>query len=199
GVTDGSDPLSLTCDAAVARGAVVCAAAGNDGPRGGSIGSPGAARNVITVGASTDSDQLADFSSRGPTADGRVKPDLLMPGYGIISCRARGTNMGHVIDEFYTEASGTSMATPHASGTVALLLEAKPDLNPAQVKNVLIRSCVNLGLPPNSQGAGRVDAYRALTLAPQPAPLPNPPQLPEAPLGPGCFPLPLWWPLRQTA
>jgi serine protease AprX len=169
GPCDGTDALSAMCDAAVKAGVVVCAAAGNDGPSPGTVGSPGCAREVITVGASDDSDQVAPFSSRGPTADGRVKPDILFPGVGIVSCRAGGTSMGTPVDDFYTSASGTSMATPHASGVAALLLQAYPDLSPAQVKARMMDSALNLNLDPNTQGAGRGDALAALEAeAPQP-------------------------------
>lgn len=181
--SDGNDPLSLICDAAVARGVVVCVAAGNSGPGRGTIGSPGAARRVITVGASTDQDLVADFSSRGPTADGRIKPDILFPGYGIVSCRARGTTMGRPMDAYYTEASGTSMATPHASGAAALLLQARSWLRPQQVKELLGASAKDLGLPANTQGAGRAQVDQAFTR--QPAPEPTPPPTPQPR---GCLP-----------
>ena len=171
GPCDGTDALSAMCDAAVRAGVVVCAAAGNDGPAPGTIGSPGCAREVITVGASDDYDQVASFSSRGPTADGRVKPDILFPGVGIVSCRAGGTSMGNPVDDFYTSASGTSMATPHASGVAALLLQAYPDLTPAQVKARMMDSALNLNLDPNTQGAGRGDALAALE-----AEIPQPPK-----------------------
>lgn len=178
GTNDGSDPLSQVCDAAVSAGIVVCAAAGNEGPGRGTVGSPGAAKQVITVGASTDQDEVADFSSRGPTADDRVKPDILFPGYGIVSLRARGTSMGRTVDGLYTEASGTSMATPHAAGAVALLLQAKPALPPHQIKQILRATAKSLSLPPNTQGAGRADLAAArrlaLSLTPEPAPSPQP-------------------------
>lgn len=177
GPCDGTDALSAMCDAAVKAGVVVCAAAGNDGPNPGTIGSPGCAREVITVGASDDNDQVAPFSSRGPTADGRIKPDILFPGVGIVSCRASGTSMGNPLDDFYTSASGTSMATPHASGIAALLLQAYPDLTPAQVKARMMDSALSLNLDPNTQGAGRGDALRALEME-----LPQPPAKPK-----GCL------------
>ncbi len=174
GPCDGTDALSAMCDAAVKLGVVVCAAAGNDGPASGTIGSPGCAREVITVGASDDNDQVASFSSRGPTADGRVKPDILFPGVGIVSCRASGTSMGNPLDNFYTSASGTSMATPHASGVAALLLQAYPSLTPAQIKERMMASALSLNLDPNTQGAGRGDALAAMEKeVPQPAPKPK--------------------------
>ena len=127
GPCDGSDALSAVCDAAWRTGVVMCVAAGNEGPGAGTVGSPGCARQVITVGASDDADAVAGFSSRGPTLDGRQKPDICLPGSGIVSARAKGTVMGTPVDERYTRASGTSMATPHATGAVALMLCANPE------------------------------------------------------------------------
>jgi subtilisin family serine protease len=175
---DGNDPLSEACDLAVERGFVVCVAAGNSGPSAGSIGSPGCARQVITVGASTDDDTLLEASSRGPTADGRVKPDVLFPGASIISCRAADTCLGNALNSVYTEASGTSMAAAHASGAAALLLEMEPGLTPSQIKRLIMEGATDLGLEENSEGAGRGDAYAALIAA----------RVPEhGRAGPGCL------------
>ena len=73
---------------------------------------------MITVGAVDDNDQMASFSSRGPTSDGRVKPDLVYPGVNIVAPQAAGTSMGSVVTEGYVSASGTSMATPYVAGVV---------------------------------------------------------------------------------
>lgn len=172
GPCDGSDALSATCDAAWDLGVVVCVAAGNEGPRAGTVGSPGCARKVITVGATDDYDAVAAFSSRGPTLDGRSKPDICFPGVHIISARANNASMGNIVNQYYTEASGTSMATPHCSGAVALLLQAKPQLTPDQIKGLLMQTARNLGLDANTQGAGRADIARAFggEGGPQPAP-----------------------------
>jgi len=194
---DGSDALSTACDALVDMGIVVCVAAGNAGPGRGTVGSPGCAHKVITVGATTDNDQVALFSSRGPTADGRTKPDICFPGEGIIAARASGTHMGTIVNEYYTSASGTSMATPHCTGVVALLLEAEPHLTPAQIKQRLMDTAMDLGVEANLQGAGRGDALAAIEgnaasspspespspTPPPPSPHPTPP--PESPPAPG--------------
>jgi len=198
---DGTDALSTLCDAAVDQGAVVCVAAGNAGPGAGTVGSPGCARKVITVGASTDADSVASFSSRGPTKDGRVKPEVVLPGAGIIAARASGTSMGTPRGDYYTEASGTSMATPHCTGVVALLLEAKPDLTPDRIKTLLQRTAVDLRLDESTQGAGRVDGWAAFqareeefppepepTPPPEPEPTPTPPPQPPQPPPSGCLP-----------
>ncbi len=174
---DGTDALSTACDSIWDQGIVVCVAAGNAGPEAGSLGSPGCAKKPITVGATDKQDGIANYSSRGPTLDGRVKPDICFPGSSIHSCRAKGTAMGTPIDDFYTTASGTSMATPHAAGTSALLLQAQPKATPQQIKDALQSTAKDLGLDPNTQGKGRAQvfaAYQAIT-TPQAAPPPQPP------------------------
>jgi serine protease AprX len=184
----------MTCNAAVAREIVVCAAAGNAGPSARTIGSPGAAADVITVGAADRADRVASFSSRGPTADNRTKPDVCFPGTDIVAARASGTSMGSPVDAQYTSASGTSMATPHAAGLVALLLQAKSDATPAQIKQVLMDTALDMGADPNAQGAGRAQADRALAAIkgeepPSPGPEPTPTPSPQGCLPPALIPL----------
>lgn len=187
GNSDGKDALSTMVNAAVDAGKVVVVAAGNAGPGANTVGSPGAAEKPITVGASTDADGMANFSSRGPTADGRVKPDISAPGTKIIAARATGTSMGQAVDDNYTSAQGTSMATPHVAGLCALMLKANPRLTPAQVKGILRDTSINLNLDANIQGQGRVDALAAVTAAaavpppgpPKPDPKPTPEPTPE--------------------
>ncbi|NLV73315.1 MAG: S8 family peptidase [Chloroflexi bacterium] len=192
--SDGNDPLSELCEAAIQRGVVIVSAAGNEGPMSYSIGSPAAAPSIITVGASSDLDRIAEFSSRGPTADGRVKPDITFPGVDIISARAQGTSMGTPVNAYYTSASGTSMATPHAAGLCALMLQASPTLKPSEIKERLMSSARDLSFAPNAQGKGLVDAWAAvgpLVGNPTPSPMPEP-ELPEPPgeavPGMGCIP-----------
>jgi hypothetical protein len=162
---DGTDALSVMCDAAVDAGVVVCVAAGNAGPTGGSIGSPACARKVITVGATDKTDAIADFSSRGPTADGRVKPDICFPGVQIVAARAQLGQIGTPVSQYYTVLSGTSMATPHASGACALLKQANPNYLPQQIKDALMNSARNLGLDANTQGRGRGDVWAAFQMS----------------------------------
>jgi serine protease AprX len=182
GPCDGTDALSTTCDAAVDRAVMVCVASGNYGPGASTVGPPGCARKVLTVGACSKEDAIASFSARGPTSDGRVKPDILMPGIDIVSCRAQGTSMGTPVDALYTKSSGTSMATPYATGVCALLLEAFPALTPAQLKSRLMDTALDLGLDDNAQGSGRGDAYQAYQGAPSTSP-PTPPPPPGCLLG----------------
>jgi len=197
GPGDGTDALSEICDAAVEAGTLVLVAAGNDGPTPYTVGAPGCARLVITIGASNDQDAVASFSSRGPTRDGRVKPDVVLPGVGIVAARARGTGMGTVVNDYYTSASGTSMATPQGAGVCALLLEAEPDLAPAEIKARLMDTAIDLGEDPYAQGRGRVDAWRALQAETAPQDPSLPPPVPQPNPVDGCrsallrlFP---WW------
>ncbi|MFC1994704.1 S8 family serine peptidase, partial [Chloroflexota bacterium] len=168
--SDGNDPLSLAVDDAVAQGLVVVVSAWNDGGYF-NMAAPAPSRGAITVGATDKADALADFCSRGPTADFRVKPDVLAPGVDIIAPRARDTGMGDPMDDWYTSASGTSMAAPHVVGTAALMLQeaaASPESIPAgwtapqYVKNALISTAVDLDYDVYSQGGGRIDIPAAV-------------------------------------
>jgi len=133
---DGSSAWSQAVDAAVESGLVVTLSAGNElgsitGAGCNTIDSPGDSKLPITV-ASLDKDlSLAVYSSRGYTSDARVKPDVATVGSNIMAPN-QGTGTG------YTSKSGTSMATPLMAGIVALILEANPDLTPAEVKETLI-------------------------------------------------------------
>ncbi len=169
GCSNGLDPVSQAVNRAVDAGLVVVVAAGNDGDSGScTIGSPAAAAKAITVGAMADVTRaagatelnLAYFSSRGPTADGRFKPDLTAPGVDVTSA-AMGTGTGYVAH------SGTSMATPFVAGTAALMLEANLSLTPALIKSALMQTAVDWG-PPGldyDTGAGRINAYAAINAA----------------------------------
>lgn len=182
---DGTDALSVLCDEAVSQaGVIMCVAAGNSGPRARTIGSPGCARLVITIGASDGAGNIARFSSRGPTADGRIKPDIVFPGVDITAPQAEGTQLGPVAMEGYITIDGTSMATPHAAGVVALMLQANPALTAEEIKTRMLASAVSLGAEPNAQGVGRGNAHKAYLLAVgevQPPPEPEPEPEPEPP------------------
>jgi len=159
--SDGSDPLSTTVDWATNQGALCVVAAGNQGSAMYSINTPGVSKLAITVGASDNSDIIADFSSRGPTSDYRIKPDLVAPGVDIIAARAHDTNMGNPVSQYYTKASGTSMATPHVAGAAALLMDAYPSWGPAIMKTALTNYADNIGATVFDQGTGRLNACNA--------------------------------------
>jgi serine protease AprX len=160
----GTDLLSRTVNRAVDAGIVVTIAAGNSGPRQRTIGSPAAADEALAVGSVADPGAggfyLDSYSSRGPTADGRVKPDLCAPGERILAARA---NSG----SGYVRFSGTSMAAPFVAGVAALIRAANPALTAADVKNVLKETAVHFGADGENDdfGAGRMDAYAAVARA----------------------------------
>lgn len=169
----GCTPVCEESERLVNSGLVVVAAAGNDGylhylTRGNkqlegynsiSITDPGNSEAVITVG-STHREKahaygISFFSSRGPTGDGRAKPDLVAPGEKIVSL---------VPDGNHDTMDGTSMAAPHISGAAALLLARYPELigRPTRVKEILCATATDLGRERYFQGRGMVDVLRAM-------------------------------------
>jgi len=169
----GRTPVCEEAERLVASGVVVVAAAGNYGhrryatPEGTtveayntvSIVDPGNADSVITVGAThrfrPHTYGVSYFSSRGPTGDGRLKPDLVAPGEKI-TAPVRENDSG--------VKDGTSMAAPHVSGAAALLMARHQELigNPARVKQVLCATATDLGRERYFQGHGMLDVLRAL-------------------------------------
>jgi serine protease AprX len=149
---------------AIQKGKIVVVAAGNSGPKSGTVGCPSDVKDAITVGATDKSDNIASFSSRGPTKDGLIKPDVCAPGKDIISCRATGIKNDKAIENYYMSMSGTSMACPMVSGSVALLLQKDPSITPAKAKEILTASSkrIGQGCPNNDYGYGRVDIKNAI-------------------------------------
>lgn len=157
-------------------GIVVCVAAGNNGPLPGSIGAPGNSRKVITVGACDDGQVVfvqgkpkKNYSGRGPTKVCIKKPDFVAPGSNIISCNGLWMNKnlffmrtGGQRHNYYTEKSGTSMATPMVTGAVALLLQKFPQMSNLEVKIRLKNTAMDLGLTHEMQGWGRLDIKKML-------------------------------------
>ncbi|MFP5362942.1 MAG: S8 family peptidase [Thermoleophilia bacterium] len=168
----GRTPVCEECERLIGSGTVVVAAAGNEGrafismasgPTEGyrqmSITDPGNADGVITVGATHRHQPhtygVSYFSSRGPTGDGRCKPDLVAPGEKITAPVPGGG---------LKSLDGTSMAAPHVSGAAALILARHPELigQPAEIKRVLCATATDLGRERYFQGSGVVDALRAI-------------------------------------
>ncbi|MGP4047800.1 S8 family serine peptidase [Streptomyces sp. 2A115] len=160
-----SDVLSETVDElSASTGTLFVIASGNSGPSEQTVGTPGIADSALTVGSVDKSDRLASSSSRGPRiGDYAIKPEITAPGVAITAARAAGTGMGTPVDDYYTTASGTSMATPHVSGTAALVAQAHPDWTGQQIKQALATTGkANAVNSVFEQGDGRVDAVRAV-------------------------------------
>jgi subtilisin family serine protease len=185
-------------DQLVSSGVLVVVAAGNTGygyalddaerqmrlPFGMTINDPGNAQHAITVGSTSTRPHttgVSYFSSKGPTGDGRLKPDLVAPGERVVSAGA-----GRLLEQAlarqpgtpapdtdpalgpasptYVEDSGTSMAAPHVSGVAAGFLSVHREFigRPEDVKRILMDSATDLGRVSTFQGAGLVDAMRAI-------------------------------------
>lgn len=184
----GESPLCVEVNRLVRSGVVVVVAAGNSGygaiaaQFGGissaglplTINDPGNAEYAITVG-STHRDMphtygVSYFSSKGPTGDGRLKPDLVAPGERILSCAAGKTKSDAMrglpenSDLHYVEDSGTSMAAPHVSGVIAAFLSIRREYigQPEEVKKLFMENATDLKRDRTFQGSGLVDLMRAI-------------------------------------
>jgi subtilisin family serine protease len=181
----GQSPLCQAINQLVATGVVVVVSAGNFGARTasgssvstsaimGSITEPAHAEDCIAVG-STHRDAPHAFgitwtSSKGPTLDGRMKPDVVAPGEWVASAASGLVRTQAGFDRpdqvrTYAEESGTSMAAAHVSGVIAAFLSVRPEFigRPRQVKRLLVESATDLGRERYAQGAGLVDLMRML-------------------------------------
>ena len=163
------------------QGVLVCVAAGNegyavlegeDGPIQSnmdlSIGDPANLEEGITVGSVHKTNPhtygISYFSSRGPTADGRAKPDLVAPGERILSAAHNAPTTAKTPDQLYVEMSGTSMATPHVSGLLAGFLSVRREFigYPEKVKEILLANCTDLERDPYIQGRGMPNLVKML-------------------------------------
>lgn len=195
----GQSPLCIEVDRLVRSGVIVVAAAGNTGY--GAISStakgpnmaglsltindPGNAERAITVGSThrymPQQYGISYFSSKGPTGDGRLKPDLVAPGEKLLSCaagrkkleidEALAKQQGKTAAELaegeqchYREESGTSMAAPHVSGAIAAFLSIRPGYvgRPDEIKEIFLSTATDLGRQRDFQGHGLVDLMRAI-------------------------------------
>jgi len=169
------DPVCQAVEKAWESGIVVCVAAGNEGPEPRTIASPGIDPVILTIGAIDDKNSLnfshyevASYSSRGPTIDNLIKPDVVCTGTNIISLRSPNSTIDKQsknsrVGNDYISLSGTSMATPVCAGIVALLLEANSSLTPVEVKKILMENTRPIpNVIDNFQGTGLVDADEAI-------------------------------------
>lgn len=168
--TDGTTALERAVDAAWDAGIVCFKSNGNSGPGASSMTVPAAARGILSMGSLLDpfgtggstkyGFTLSEYSSRGPTSDGRIKPDLVAPGESIRAADA-GTASGSIV------FSGTSMAAPFAAGTAALMIAADPSLAPDDVRALLYSTAEQRGAPgpDNDFGHGRIQVREAVRAA----------------------------------
>ncbi|MFE6158494.1 S8 family serine peptidase [Streptomyces sp. NPDC056486] len=157
--SDGTDPMAAAVNTlSKDTGALFVIAAGNTGAPS-SIGSPGAADSALTIGAVDSADKAAYFTSQGPRhGDNALKPDLSAPGVDILAARSQLVDG----EGYYTEMSGTSMATPHIAGVAALLAEKHPDWSGARLKDALMSTSEQLDASAYELGAGRVSVPHAV-------------------------------------
>lgn len=184
----GQSPLCREVDRLVRSGVVVVVAAGNtgygsiqadfEGPQSAgmdlTINDPGNADLAITVGSthrdSPHTNGVSYFSSKGPTGDGRLKPDLVAPGEKIVSCAAGRSRKDAEMEiggrqrVDYIDQSGTSMAAPHVAGVIAAFLSIRREFRgrPEAIKQLFLESATDLRRDPYFQGKGLVDLMRAI-------------------------------------
>jgi len=145
---------SAAASTAASLGIIVCKSMGNAGPDAGTLSAPADAFDIIAVGAVSSTGTIATFSSRGPTYDGRTKPEVC--ALGLSTRCAEGTS-----DSYYTIKNGTSLSTPLIGGACALLLSANPSLTPFQLRQSIIETADNADTPDNTYGWGIPDILDA--------------------------------------
>jgi serine protease AprX len=149
---DGTSPAAIACDTAWANGMLVVKSAGNLGPGAGTLTTPADANGVVVVGATRlDGLAVADYSSRGPTSDGRHRPHVVAVGADTTEAV-----VGALLDGSFGDVGwGTSYAAPLVAGVLARLVHAKPHLTTDQIRDLVTQSCAALvGVDVDTQGAG---------------------------------------------
>jgi len=166
GQLDGhTAPISRAIDRAAARGILCVNAMGNFGPDPDTLGEPADADSMLACGAVDSLDSIARFSSRGPTVDGRTKPEIVARGLDTWAADANGIDT-------YEPVSGTSLSTPLVGGACALVLEAHPEWSAFRARSALLMTADRASHPDNDYGFGRINVWTAIHQAPIVAPLP---------------------------
>lgn len=183
---DPDDPVNIATRALYDAGITVVFAAGNHGPAPDTLNAYSVAPWVIGVGSVRRDGGLSDFSSRGIFEESVYHPILVAPGEGVIAASpvalagvngvygvadpAAGVTVPPGDAVYYTASSGTSFAAPHVAGVVAMMLEENPSLTPSDIKRILQQTATPiLGHDRSEAGAGRLDAWAALTQVQDPA------------------------------
>ena len=150
---------TIAADIAASRGIVVCNAMGNEGPADTTLIAPADADSILACGAVDEWGIIAEFSSRGPTYDGRIKPEVVARGFATYCASAYDTNV-------YAHFNGTSLSTPLVGGCAAVLLSAHPDWTVMQTREALMMTANNASSPDNTYGWGLIDLFASLNYAP---------------------------------
>lgn len=143
-------------DSAAVLGIVVCNSAGNSGPGSSTLGAPADADSILTVGSVGSGGNISGFSSRGPTADSRIKPEVCALGEGNSRASSASTS------SFSTSGNGTSYACPLVGGAAAIILSAHPTWTPMQVREALMMTASQFCTPNNNYGWGIIDVMAAI-------------------------------------
>jgi len=151
----GTAVTTLAANRCDSLGIVLCNAMSNDGPSAGSLKAPADAFNILSVGAVGSDGVIADFSSRGPTYDGRVKPEVCAQGVSTYAATALG-------DQAYDYANGTSLSTPLVAGAACLVIQAHPDRPPALIREALKATASRASAPNNTYGWGILNVDQAI-------------------------------------
>ena len=150
---------SVAADMAASRGIVVCNAMGNEGPGYRTLDAPADADSVLACGAVNDSGVIASFSSRGPTYDGRIKPEVVARGVATYCAQSSGV-------DYYGGANGTSLSTPLVGGCTAVLMSAHPDWTAMQAREAMMMTANNATSPDSTYGWGLLNLFAALNYNP---------------------------------
>ncbi len=147
---------TVAANIATFMGIVVCNSMGNFGPGSGTLIAPADAHNILSVGAVNGAGIIESFSSRGPTFDGRIKPEVCARGRSVWSGSADS-------DTSYASVSGTSLSTPLIAGAACLLVQARPNMPPGIIRTALLETADNADSVNNTYGWGVIDVNEALT------------------------------------
>ena len=158
---DGSTAItSRIVSKAAQKGIVVVNSAGNAGPNASTVAAPADSKTMLAVGAVNTVGIIAEFSSRGPTADGRVKPEVVARGVSNYFATSNS-------NDTFGRGNGTSFACPLVAGAAAALLSAHPDWKPAQVREALMETASQAQTPDNTYGSGIINLFAASEFLPK--------------------------------
>lgn len=146
--------ITVAANTAADLGIICTISMGNDGSSSGSLTAPADAYNILACGAVAANETIAGFSSRGPTYDGRTKPEVCAQGVDTY-CAAGGG------DDSYSYVDGTSLSTPLVGGVAALVLSANPTYTPAIIRRAMMETADRAATPDNDYGHGIIDALAA--------------------------------------